>query len=120
MENHKSFRTRASVIAVRTALIAIAASPASYAADPPNQAAQELTKPVSTVEFGLGYVNNDSFKFGEYNGLQRKGPFAIGNFDVRGGGAYDSGDPTRWRLNGNDLGLDTRSVNGEYGQQGRF
>jgi MtrB/PioB family decaheme-associated outer membrane protein len=83
-------------------------------------AVSALTDAVSRIEIGIGDVSRDSYKFGEYNGLQDKGVFGVGNIDLRGGGTYDSGDATRWRLSGRDLGLDTRSVQGEYGQQGRF
>lgn len=85
-----------------------------------NDTVKELTTPQSQIEVGAGGVSSGSYKFGEYNGLQDKGVFGVGNIDLRGGGAYDSPDTTRWRLTGRDLGLDTRSLNGEYGQQGRF
>ena len=82
--------------------------------------AQDLTRPIKQIEIGIGNVSNDSAKFGEYNGLDKKGPYAIGNFELRGGGAYNSNDATRWRLQGTDLGLETRNLQGEYGEQGRF
>ena len=83
-------------------------------------AVAELTHPKSIVEVGGGYVSKDSYKFGEYNGLQRKGGFAIGNVDLNGGGTYDSDSTTRWRLLGTDLGLDTRNAEVDFRQQGRF
>jgi Putative outer membrane beta-barrel porin, MtrB/PioB len=113
---------RASVIAVRGALITLAMLPAAYAADTaaPDAAVTELTQPKNTVEVGIGDVSDNSYKFGEFNGLQKKGAYGIFNFDLRGG-AYDSdSDATRWRFNGTDLGLDTRNLSGEYGEQGRF
>jgi MtrB/PioB family decaheme-associated outer membrane protein len=127
------FTLRLTVVAVQAALAAM--STAAFAQSMPT--AEELTHPASTIEIGATYVspsnkdrdgllvpnangNDTAYKFGEYNGLYRKGTTAIGNFDLRGGGAYDSNDATRWRLVGRDLGLDTRSVNGEYGQQGTF
>jgi MtrB/PioB family decaheme-associated outer membrane protein len=98
---------------------AVSADKASEAASQePN--AQDLTRPTKQVEIGIGYVGNDSAKFGEYNGRNKKGPYAIGNFDLRGGGAYDSNDASRWRFNGTDLGLETRNLQGEYGEQGKF
>jgi MtrB/PioB family decaheme-associated outer membrane protein len=113
----KGFTTRASVAAVRGALIAMAAVPAAYTADAYAQSAEELTKPASTVEVGVGYVNRDSAKFGEYNGLDKSGLYLNGNLDLRGG---DADSAARWRINGTDLGLETRNLNGEYGQQGKF
>ncbi len=72
------------------------------------------------MEVGAGGVTDGSFKAGEYNGLQKKGGFLIGDVDIRGGGAYDSGDSTRYRIRGTDLGLDSRSFRAEYGMQGMF
>ncbi|HET9669375.1 MAG TPA: MtrB/PioB family decaheme-associated outer membrane protein [Casimicrobiaceae bacterium] len=111
---------RASVLATRAALAALVAAPAAYAADGDANLIRELTQPTSVLEAGLGYVTQDSFKFGEYNGLFRKGAFGILNLDVRGGGTWDSNDPTRWRIVGTDLGLEDRDLHVEYGQQGTF
>jgi MtrB/PioB family decaheme-associated outer membrane protein len=92
--------------------------PAGAAAE--DAAVTELTRPTSSAEIGVGDVSRSSAKFGEYNGLNKQGPYGIGNFDLRGGGAYDSNDPTRWRFTGTDLGLETRDLSAEYGYQGRF
>ncbi len=100
-----------------------AAQGASQAAAPSPAAApsaSDLTRPTSTAELGAGGVTDGSFKAGEYNGLQGKGGFFLGDVDLRGGGAYDSGDATRYRIRGTDLGLATRSFSAEYGLQGSF
>ncbi|MCL4802001.1 MAG: MtrB/PioB family decaheme-associated outer membrane protein [Burkholderiales bacterium] len=70
----------------------------------------------NNVELGVGFSTEDSFKFGEFNGIEDQGPFLIGNFNVRnrlGGTRY---------LNafGSNLGLDSRKLGVEYGEQGRF
>ncbi|MEO8134670.1 MAG: MtrB/PioB family outer membrane beta-barrel protein, partial [Betaproteobacteria bacterium] len=98
------------------------AQSAPAAPDAPEPEVLELTRPVSAVEVGAGFVDasGDRLKAGDYNGLQRKGLFAIGNLDLRGGGEYYNGDATRWRLDGTNLGLDSRSLSGEYGVQGRY
>lgn len=88
------------------------------ASDEPSAA--DLTMPTQTIEVGGGDVSRDSPKAGEYDGLQRRGTYGIGNIDLRGGGAYDSTDLTRWRLSGTNLGLETRDIQAEYGEQGRF
>jgi len=92
------------------------------AAEPPSgpNAVAELTQPSSEVEVGVGAVTGDSFKFGEYNGLQRQGAFGIGGFSLGGGGLYDSSSVSRWSLLGSELGLDTRQVEGAFREQGRF
>lgn len=118
--NPVSFNARLSVMAVRGALLAMAIAPVAYAAEPVDPAVVALTVPASTVEIGVCDVTSGSYKFGEYNGLQKKGLCGIGNLDLRGGGSYDSNDATRWRLVGTDLGLETRNLSGEYGQQGVF
>src|SRR5258706_4035191 len=108
---------RASVQATAAAIATLAFSIPVRAAD---TSVADLTEPASTVEAGVGTVSRSSFKFGEYNGLQDRGPFAIGNFDLRGGGRYDSDDASRWRIDGRNLGLETRALSAEYGKQGRF
>jgi MtrB/PioB family decaheme-associated outer membrane protein len=99
---------------VRGALVAMAIA---VCADP----AFAQTRPTSTVEVGPGAVGDGSYKAGEYNGLQKQGAYGIGNVDLRGGSAgYNSDTVLRWRIKGNDLGVDTRSLSAEVGQQGRF
>ncbi len=103
---------------VRGALLAWVVLPgAPVAAD---DAVAQLTQPTNTVEVGAGYVTQQSFKFGEFNGLFDKGLFGNLALDVRGGSRYDSDDATRWRIVGTDLGLNLRNLSAEYGRQGKF
>lgn len=120
--NHGCFTVRMSVSAVRAALFAIAVLPAAYAAEAPAQdsAVTELTSPTNSVELGAGYVSQDSFKFGQYNGLFSKGIYGNFNIDARGGGTYDSDSAMRWRILGTNLGLDDRTIYGEFGDQGTY
>ena len=39
-------------------------------------------KPYSEIELGIGYVSDDAYKFGRYNGLQSKGPFVVADIDT--------------------------------------
>jgi MtrB/PioB family decaheme-associated outer membrane protein len=114
-----SFAIRASVIAVQSALVALAAMSAAQAAEA-DDAVRRLIRPTNVIEVGAGYVSDDSAKFGEYNGLSNKGIYGIFNFDIRGGGDYGSGDATRWRATGTDLGLETRDIHVDFGQQGKY
>ena len=115
--NMNRFPVRLSVAAVHSAMVAMAMVSAAQAQD---ATVEELTQPRSTVEIGAMYVNptnnenrnnvvpnsngsNTSYKFGEYNGLQKQGTTAILNFDLRGGGSYDSEDATRYHITGTDL-----------------
>jgi len=103
----------------KTLFAALAAAlPVAAGAADSDTARVDLTTPVSQVEVGALSVNKDSAKFGEYNGLDKKGGYAIGNVELYGGGGDDSA--FRWRLFGFDLGLDTRNVQGEVGEQGRW
>ena len=68
------------------------------------------------LDVGVGYVSDDSFKFGEYTGLNEKGAFFIGDGAARfrgAGGAY-------WNVNASNLGLDSRSLDAEGGNQGKY
>jgi len=117
---HARFAVRTLVIAVQGALLAIAGSTAVAAEG--DDAVKALTQPTNTFEAGVGGVSQSSFKFGQYNGLFNNGAYGITNFDWRGGAGYDldSDSTTRWRVYGNDLWLDTRTIYGEYGDQGTF
>lgn len=79
-------------------------------------------KPVytSTIELGIGWQSQDSFKFGEFNGLTDRGAFVIGNLRISRRDAWDSGGTTYWTLTGTNLGLSSRNIGFEYGKQGSF
>lgn len=107
-------------LAVQGALVAMFAMPA-YAADEVNDEVAALKRPTSSVEIGVGNVSQQSAKFGEYSGLNTSGASVIGNFDIRGGNAYDGiADGTRWNVNGRDLGTTSRSLGGSLSNQGKW
>ena len=68
------------------------------------------------ITLGLGNVADDSFKFGEYNGLNEAGTYLIGDANAR----YRSEDATYLDLSVTDVGLDTRSLAIEGGRQGSY
>ncbi len=72
------------------------------------------------LEFGLGYVNENSFKFGEYSGLNNLGIFPQAALNIASTLPYDVPNYTYWQLTGSDLGLDSRSLYAEYGNQGKY
>jgi hypothetical protein len=118
-KNTYDFAVRVSVLAVQGALAAMAfVSMPAFADNEPT--VEDLTKPKNTLDVGVTNVSSSSFKFGEYNGLEQSGPNADVNFSLKGGGAWDSEDATRYSLTGTNLGLDTRNLKGEFGQQGKF
>lgn len=112
----------AMALAVRGALLAMCAAPMVAAAqDPANADVRSLTVPTSTIEVGGLYVSKDSTKFGEFNGLNKKGGYLIGNVDARGGKGYGLGATgERWRIFGNDLGTNSRSLGASAEDQGKW
>ncbi|HET7832989.1 MAG TPA: MtrB/PioB family decaheme-associated outer membrane protein [Gallionella sp.] len=108
-------------LAVQGALTAMFALPlAAYAADESEELAA-LKRPTNSVEIGVDGVSKKSAKFGEYTGLDKSGAKLIGNFDIRGGNAYDGGGgTTRWSINGRDLGLTSRSAGATISNQGQW
>ncbi len=70
----------------------------------------------SDITLGLGYVADDSFKFGEYNGLEEDGAYLI----AAGNARYRSEDATYLDLSLSDFGLDSRSLSIEGGRQGSY
>ena len=76
-----------------------------------------VSKPIlNRMELGIGYVSDDAYKFGRYNGLQEEGPFLIGNIDVEE--FYEDG--RFWNIHATNLGLDSRYLRLEGGVQGSY
>ena len=69
-----------------------------------------------TVDVGAGSVSDKSSKFGDYTGLNKKGGYFIGDGTAR----YRGEDGTYWNLNASNLGLTSRSLDAEGGQQGKY
>ena len=68
-----------------------------------------------TVEVGVGTVSDRSAKFIDMSGLDK------GGYLVLGGTADFRDDSGLWgKLSASDLGLDTRSLTGQMGQEGLF
>jgi MtrB/PioB family decaheme-associated outer membrane protein len=68
------------------------------------------------LDIGLGSVSDDSFKFGEYTGLNDKGGFVIGDATAR----YRGENAAYVDIKAVDLGLDSRTVGVEGGRQGKY
>jgi MtrB/PioB family decaheme-associated outer membrane protein len=119
MKVRSDFVTR-SVTAARGVAIAVVLMLAgSMVSAVAQTTAANPAKPINEIQVGAGYVSDNSFKFGEYNGLQDQGPFAIANLDLRGG-TYDSASTWRWRIVGTNLGLETRNLSAQFGKQGHY
>jgi MtrB/PioB family decaheme-associated outer membrane protein len=110
---NKHTRFGYSLTAIAAALLA-AFGPA-YAAEGDEIA--ELTKPTSSVQGGIGYVDKDNGRFGQYNGLNEKGGYGLLDLDY-----VNRDDATgRWlRFRGSNLGLDHRDLRFEHEIQGNW
>src|SRR3990167_6766179 len=116
---NEKMNVRMLALAVQSALVAMCAMPLAAQAD--DEATATLKRPDNFVEIGAMNVTHDSAKFGEYNGLDEEGVYAIGNFDIRGGDAYQGGDGTlRWQVEGADLGTTSRSLGASVENQGQW
>lgn len=109
-------RLTRTVLAVSIAAIGMTAQGHAWAADGDADVAR-LMRPDSEIEAGVGYVTRDSFKFGDYKGLQREGAHLIGNVSVVRRG---EDNPGYVEVQGRNLGLDARSLSVQAGQQGNY
>jgi MtrB/PioB family decaheme-associated outer membrane protein len=87
--------------------------PASAAAESEEQKAIE---PEGYVEAGIGYQTDDAPWFGRYSGLTDRGGFFIGDLDL----SFRPEPGAEARVTGHRLGLDSRSLQLDYGRQGRY
>jgi MtrB/PioB family decaheme-associated outer membrane protein len=78
---------------------------------------EEVVPAYGLVELGAGHVDSDSFRFGDYTGLHRKGLFLQAHV-LWGERNPDTG--TYWRLSGTNLGLRSRNIRVDAGRQGAF
>ena len=73
----------------------------------------------SRVWVGLGYLSEDNYHFGRYTGPVEEGVYPDLHLDLRYQGEGDD-DARYGRLEGRDLGLDSRRIRGRYGVQGTY
>ncbi len=69
---------------------------------------------VDVFELGIGYISDDSYKFGRYNGMTEEGLYVIGDIKAKNYG--DEG--SFWKLRATNLGLDSRYLRLDAGVQG--
>ena len=83
---------------------------------PPNQ-----TKPHKRIQFGVGGVSANSFKFGEYNGLENSCRSDSAISISAAAQPTTATDTWRWRSHGHRvLASKTRNLSAEFGKQGKF
>jgi MtrB/PioB family decaheme-associated outer membrane protein len=84
---------------------------------------RELTTQTSFLEAGFFYNDvddNSPFAYGNYRGLIDDQFYVLGNVDIFRRAPWDGESSQYYRLRGLNLGLDSRSVDAEYGHQGIF
>ena len=120
--NKDDFTIKMLTIVVQGALGSMLVLPLMVNADDAaNADAAALKHPNNFVEIGAMNVVHDSAKFGEYNGLEQSGAYGVGNFDMRGGSAYEDGDGTmRYEAKGTNLGTTSRSLGATISDQGKW
>jgi len=70
----------------------------------------------TTLSAGVGYVTNDSYKFGEYNGMQEEGFYFAAGINAR----YRDDEANYWDIQGENLGMDNGRLQIEGGKQGTY
>jgi len=68
------------------------------------------------LDFGLGYVSDDSLRFGDYRGLEEEGFYAAVDGDVH----FRDLSGRYFDLYARDLGYDSRQLEMRGGKQGRY
>lgn len=103
------------VLAASIAAIGFA-TPVVWAADDEDEVRRQ-TRPESEIEVGIGSVSDDSFKHGDYTGLHKSGAHGIANIRYIN---RDADSARYFEVVGRNLGLDSRSLRVEGGEQGNF
>lgn len=105
---------RPQVCAVLLAALSVAAPAAQGQEDEELAAA---SKPLSSVSGGIGLVNRDGARFGQYSGLNERGGYALLDFYLS-----RRNDATgHWlEFSGRNLGLDSRELRLDHRQQGNW
>jgi MtrB/PioB family decaheme-associated outer membrane protein len=78
---------------------------------------KQLTKPESSARLGLGYLSDDDRRFGQYTGVRNQGSYLLLDLDYV---KRDDATGTWTRFFGRNVGLNSRELRGEYGQQGNW
>lgn len=76
---------------------------------------EDQAKSTGKAEAGVGYVTNDSYKHGDYTGLDEKGAYAIANLSH----TYRTPDGLETDVTVSDAGLDSRTVEARGGLKGK-
>lgn len=73
-----------------------------------------------TAEIGLGHQSDDSFRFGQNTGMTDEGVFGVLNVEMSKRDPNSAGTANYMNLKATDLGLKSRNVRAEVGDQGNY
>lgn len=82
------------------------------------EAVEEQPEIEDSVTVGVYYLDDDAFRYGKYTGLTDDGVEPLIDFRIDERPQWDSGDTSRWRLEGWRLGLDSRRMEFTWRDQG--
>jgi MtrB/PioB family decaheme-associated outer membrane protein len=81
--------------------------------------AEKISVVDNEAEVGVYLLDEDSYRFGKYSGITNGGAYALLDFRWEKRPEWNSGDASRWRLQGWRLGLDSRRLEFDWSQQGK-
>ena len=106
-----------SIVLIPTAIAAALCAAFGTATAAEGDEASALTKPQSSVSFGLGYADADGRRFGQYNGFNETGAYGLLDLDI----VNRDDSNGRWlRLKGRNLGMETRELRFDHEVQGNW
>jgi len=89
------------------------------AADKTEAKAEKKSTVDNEIDVGLYYLDDDSYRYGKYSGLTDDGVSVLLDFRVEQRPEWNSGDATRWKVEGWRVGLDSRRLVFDFQQQGK-
>lgn len=89
--------------------------------DPSNTAEKKDENPVrGKVYVGMGHLNQNSYKFGEWTGITGSGWQPLLNLKVGQWPNWNSNNPNYWMVSGTDVTLPSRFLKAEVGSMGNY
>ncbi len=117
MNTLKSVRTVGLTVIAASLAAAFGTAQANWEFDSEEESLAYHSRPESMVRFGLGYLNEDAARFGQFTGLDDMGLYAIGEVRLV---KLDDATGTWMRLDGRNLGLESRNLRFEHEAQGNW
>jgi len=76
-----------------------------------------LTKPESTIQFGIGNIDRNNRRFGQYSGLRENSAYGLLDADIV---RRDDATGAWLKLRGRNLGLESRELRFDHERQGNW